>query len=212
MWILFSPEHNISGTGSAINCALSGEENVCAECAIWGSVQQCMTCTIAAIHVSIQQFICDFWWCGFRCLSSCDLTLLTLMHQALLLISTSVSGEMLNSGGNSRTHGQMHFPSSAPLTVLDTFQGKAHISPDVAVSRFMAVNTVVTLTVVWPVHDLWCIQMPAINHSSAEYLLVSAIITTQLTVFNCALQAFPNDGVVTHHFHVSHCTMSHMAS
>lgn len=58
-------------------------------------------------------------------------------------------------------------------------------------------NTIVSLTIVCTVHDLWCIHMLAINHSSTEYMLLLAIIRT---LSNYALQACPTDSVATHHF------------
>lgn len=96
MRILLSPEHNISVTANAINCAFVGEENLCVECGIWecGAVHDMHPCSSLCQHPTIHMWllgsVASNWY-----LSSCGLTLFTLMLQALLLISTSVSAHMV---------------------------------------------------------------------------------------------------------------------
>jgi hypothetical protein len=53
-------KHYISFIGTAINCALTGEENLWAGCGIQENVWQCTTCITVLIYVDVWQFICEF--------------------------------------------------------------------------------------------------------------------------------------------------------
>jgi hypothetical protein len=64
-------------------------------------------------------------------------------------------------------------------------------------------NIFIPWSIVWPGCGLSCTHTLAVNQSPTEYLLVLAVVTTQLTLFDCALQACMTD--TTFKFHSQCC-------
>jgi hypothetical protein len=106
-------------------------------------------------------------------LSSCDLTLLTVAHQALLNISVLISG-----GNDQQRWQQLHngqacfFLRSLRGQTLTLLRANAHFSQSSNVAFCGGAllnrswNAVITWAIVWPMCGLSCTHMLAISRSS----------------------------------------------